>query len=97
MDALEGTVHESTATMAAKAALIERLAAERYDYAPHFEGSPPAFAALDEADKEIFRNEARWCVPVVVAFVAEWLETEPEDGHRPALTYLAADWRREMA
>lgn len=50
---------------------------------------------IGEIDQHYYEPEVYW--PLIVEFVATWLETEPEDGHRPALPTLAADWREDMA
>lgn len=43
-----------------------------------------------------FREDAIDVIEPVEEFVAEWLATEPDDGHRPALPTLAADWRADI-
>lgn len=56
-----------------------------------------------ERQEEIFavieqnpgKPEVYW--PLIVEFVADWLEAEPYEPHTLSPTQLAQDWREEMS
>lgn len=52
------------------------------------------YAMLSEAEKQADRDEVMRSWPVIVAFVAEWLEEGHE--HRVGHPMIAYDWREEM-
>jgi hypothetical protein len=55
------------------------------------------YADLTDAEQHSDREQVMRYWPLLVDFVAQWLETAPDDGHRPALRTLAAGWRASMS
>ena len=74
--------------------LLDRLAKVKFDQDSGSFG--PAWDQIDDEEWEEYARDVEPFMPVIAEFVAEWLTTEPEDGHRPALPNLAADWRADM-